>query len=279
MKFIEVKAPAKINIGLKILSKRSDAFHNLSTLFYPIHDLCDVLTFEFSDQFEFYCDSESVPKDNSNLVIKARNLISEITGKTINVKITLTKRIPVQAGLGGGSSDAAATLKSLNKLFRLELKHQHLINLALQLGSDVPFFIDASPSIGESRGEILHKINLRISEPILIVNPMINISTVEAFKNIFNYSTKPEYNSFIKNGKIDYPFFRKTVTNDFEEYVFRKYPQIENLKSLMYENGALFSLLSGSGSTVYGIFPNLESAIKSSEKIPQQYFVFITHKV
>lgn len=277
MKSMEVKAPAKINIGLKILSKRPDGFHNLSTLFYPLNDLYDVLTFEPSDRFEFFCDSESAPKDESNLVVKAKKLLSETTGSIINVKITLDKKIPSQAGLGGGSSDAAATLKSLNELFRLELNHQQLMNLALQLGSDVPFFIDATPSIGKSRGEILHNINLHIDEPMLIVNPMINISTKEAFQNISGHSIAIEYNNFIRNGRLDYAKMREKVENDFEKYVFGKYPEIGSIKSLMYENGALFSLMSGSGSTVYGMFSNLESAVLAAQKIPPEYFVFISN--
>ncbi|MCL4546988.1 MAG: 4-(cytidine 5'-diphospho)-2-C-methyl-D-erythritol kinase [Bacteroidetes bacterium] len=274
---MEVKAPAKINIGLKILSKRPDGFHNLSTLFYPLNDLYDVLTFEPSDRFEFFCDSESAPKDESNLVVKAKKLLSKTTGSIINVKITLDKKIPSQAGLGGGSSDAAATLKSLNELFKLELNHQQLMNLALQLGSDVPFFIDATPSIGKSRGEILHNINLHIDEPMLIVNPMINISTKEAFQNISVHSIAIEYNNFIRNGRLDYAKMREKVENDFEKYVFGKYPEISSIKSLMYENGALFSLMSGSGSTVYGMFSNLESAVLAAQKIPPEYFVFISN--
>ncbi len=277
MKSMEVKAPAKINIGLKILSKRPDGFHNLSTLFYPINDLYDVLTFEPSDRFEFFCDSESAPKDDSNLVVKANDLLNMTTGSTLNVRITLEKRIPSQAGLGGGSSDAAATLKSLNELFRLELNHQQLMDLALQLGSDVPFFIGSSPSIGESRGEILHKINLHIEEPILIVNPMINISTKEAFQNISGHSIVLEYNNFVSNGHLNYAKIREEVQNDFEDFVFGKYPEIGNIKTLMYENGALFSLMSGSGSTVYGMFSNLESAILAAQKIPPEYFVFISN--
>ena len=277
MKYMEVKTPAKINIGLKILSKRTDGFHNLSTLFYPINDLYDVLTFEPSNRFEFFCDSESAPKDDSNLVVKAKDLLSATTGSTLNVRITLEKRIPSQAGLGGGSSDAAAALKSLNEFFRLELNHQQLMNLALRLGSDVPFFIGLSPSIGESRGEILHKINLHIEEPILIVNPMINISTKEAFQNISGHSIVIEYNNFVINGHLNYVKMREEVQNDFEDYVFGKYPEIGNIKSLMYENDALFSLMSGSGSTVYAMFSNLESAILAAQKIPPEYFVFISN--
>ena len=119
MKYMEIKAPAKINIGLNILEKRKDGYHNLSTLFYPIVDLYDVLTFELSDQFDFKCNTSSVPNDDTNLVVKAKSLLENVSGKKINVKINLEKNIPSQAGLGGGSSDAAATLISLNEMFQL----------------------------------------------------------------------------------------------------------------------------------------------------------------
>lgn len=274
---MEVKAPAKINIGLKILSKRHDGFHNLSTLFYPIHDLYDIITIERSDRFEFFCDSDSVPGDDSNLVVKARNLLVKVTRLDLNVRISLQKKIPSQAGLGGGSSDAAAALKLLNELFQLKLNRQQLMELALQVGSDVPFFIDAVPSVGVSRGEILHEINLHINEPILIVNPLINISTKEAFQSVSCNDIAIEYNSFVKNECLNYSKLREEVKNDFEEYAFMKYPEIGVIKNLMYENSALFSLMSGSGSTVYGIFPNLESAVYAAQKIPQEYFVFISN--
>lgn len=204
MKYIEIKAPAKINIGLNILEKRKDDFHNLSTLFYPIVDLYDVLTFELSDKFVFTCNTDSIANDDSNLVVKAKNILENISGKKINVKIHLKKNIPSQAGLGGGSSDAAATLISLNEMFQLGLDYKKLIELALQLGSDVPFFIKSKPAIGTSRGEILEYIDLEITEPILIVYPRINISTNEAFQNIIPNNVNINFHSLIKKEKINY---------------------------------------------------------------------------
>lgn len=277
MKFMDVKAFAKINIGLNILSKRTDGYHDLSTLFYPIVDLYDTLHFEKADRFEFFCNSDFIPKDETNLVVKAKNFLQEFTHSNLNVKITLEKRIPSQAGLGGGSSDAAVTLNFLNEIFELGLDHQKLIDLALKLGSDVPFFIDAKPSVGKSRGEILTQINLKIEEPILIVNPLIKISTKEAFQNISCDNTEIDFSVLINNGKLDYERLRENAKNDFENYVFNKYREIDSLKTILYDNGALFSLLSGSGSTVYGIFPNLDSAVNASQRVPAEYFVFISN--
>ncbi|MFA5803629.1 MAG: 4-(cytidine 5'-diphospho)-2-C-methyl-D-erythritol kinase [Melioribacteraceae bacterium] len=277
MKYIKIKAPAKINIGLNILEKRKDDFHNLSTLFYPIVDLYDVLTFEMSDQFDFKCNTNTVPNDDSNLVVKAKNLLEKISGKKINVKINLEKNIPSQAGLGGGSSDAAATLISLNEMFQLGLDYNKLNELSLQLGSDVPFFIKSKPAIGTSRGEILEYNDLEITEPILIVYPRINISTKEAFQNISPNYLITDFHSLIENEKLNYHLVRSRVRNDFEKFVFRKYPEIENIKLKLYQDGALFSLMSGSGSSVYGIYPNLNSAEIAKQHYHKNYFCFLSN--
>lgn len=277
MKYIEIKAPAKINIGLNILEKRKDNFHNLSTLFYPIVDLYDLLTFEISDQFDFKCNTTTVPNDDSNLVVKAKNLLEKISGKKINVKINLEKYIPSQAGLGGGSSDAAATLISLNEMFQLGLDYDKLKEIALQLGSDVPFFIQSKPAIGTSRGEILEYIDLEITEPILIINPGINISTKEVFQNISVNNLNFDFHSLFEKEKLSYDVVRSKVKNDFEKFVFGKYPEIEKIKSQLYNDGALFALMSGSGSSVYGIFPNLNSAATAKKHYHKNYFSFLSN--
>ena len=277
MKFIEIKAPAKINIGLNILSKRDDGFHNLSTLFYPIVDLYDVLTFELSDQFDFKCNTNSVPNDDSNLVVKAKNLLEKISGKKINAKINLEKNIPSQAGLGGGSSDAATTLISLNEMYKLGLDYKKLNDLALQLGSDVPFFIKSKPAIGTSRGEILEYIDFEITEPILIVYPKINISTKEAFQNIFPKNSNMNFHFLIQKEKLDYELLKSKVKNDFEEFVFRKYPEIGKIKSQLYQDGALFSLMSGSGSSIYGIFTDISSAESAKQHYHKNHFCFLSN--
>jgi 4-diphosphocytidyl-2-C-methyl-D-erythritol kinase len=276
MRFIEIKALAKINIGLDVLSKRNDGYHNLNTLFYPILDLYDTISFELSDEFEFICDSNTIPTDNSNLIVRAARLLEEISGKKLKVRIELQKIIPSQAGLGGGSSDAASTLISLNELFQLGIKYEKMIELALQLGSDVPFFIKAKPAIGNSRGEILEHISLCIEEPILVVNPRINVSTKEAFAQIQTNNIRTDYKSLIKEEKLDYSRLRATIKNDFEKPILNLYPQIKNIKDIIYDSGALFSLMSGTGSTIYGIFPDLNSAEFAKSKMDSSYFCFMS---
>jgi len=276
MKYIEIKAPAKINIGLSVLSKREDGFHNLSTLFYPISDLYDLLTFELSDRFIFDCDSDTIPVDSGNIVVKAKDILESASGKKINVKITLKKRIPSQAGLGGGSSDAAAVLISLNEMFQLGFNHEQIIRLALEAGSDVPFFVKSKPAIGKSRGEILEYLDLEIAEPVLIINPGINISTKEAFRNVTAKNIDYDFHSFIKNSRLDYSSMRQVVINDFEDYVFGNYPEIGKIKDTLYESGALFALMSGSGSTVYGIFPDVQTAEEAKQRFPKNYFSYLS---
>jgi len=276
MNYIEIKAPAKINIGLNILSKRADGYHDLSTLFYPIFDLFDLITFNLSDRFEFLCNSGSIPKDDSNIVVKAKNLLEKYCSRYIKVKIVLEKGIPSQAGLGGGSSDAAATLISLNELFNLRLTYDELLKLALLLGSDVPFFIKAQPAIGTSRGELLEPVSLEIIHPLLIVNPGIMISTKEAFSNIIPHDNHFDFHTIIKNGKLDFTRLRAEVKNDFEEKVFSRHPEIGRLKAVFYEYGALFSSMSGSGSTVFGIFPDIQTAEAVKGLLPAGYFSFLS---
>lgn len=272
MNYIEIKAPAKINIGLKILNKRSDGFHNLSTLFFPLNNLYDKLIFRKSDHFEFYCSDPALPFDEGNIVVKAHRLLEQRSERKLNVSIELEKNIPSGGGLGGGSSDAAATLLSLNEMFNLALTSEQLIELSLALGSDVPFFIKSKPAIGTSRGEILELIELEIEDYILVVNPGINISTKDAFNNISPENTGINFNSFIRNGKPDYEMMRLSATNDFESYVFTRFPEIGRIKEELYKCGAKFALLSGSGSSVYGIFKTETEAEKAIQILPKNYF-------
>ena len=161
MDSLTVFSPAKINLGLRITEKRDDGFHNLETIFYPIN-LFDELKFKKSKKLQLNCDNESIKEVDSNLVIKAIKLLETTIEERTPVKIELSKNIPVGGGLGGGSSDAASTLKAVNELFDLNLSRKKMMELALQLGSDVPFFIDPKPSFAKGRGEILKVIPLKI---------------------------------------------------------------------------------------------------------------------
>lgn len=278
MKYIEIKAPAKINIGLNIVEKRNDGFHNLETFFYPINDLFDELTIERADKFFFEMQDTNIKYQENlqnNLVVKAKNILEEKTGKKLTAKITLKKNIPIGAGLGGGSSDAAATLISLNEMFNLKIKKEQMIELALQLGSDVPFFLKAKPAVGKSRGEILSIKEFSVPYYILLVNPGIHVSTKEAFANISHVQSNIDYDDVFTDFN-SFWLHHNNVRNDFENFVFTKYPEIKQIKEVLVENGSLFSLMSGSGSTVYGFFQNYEDAFNTKKLFPAEYLTFIS---
>ncbi len=277
MQRLQLKSLAKINLGLNVIEKRDDGFHNIETIFYPIN-IFDELTFEKSNDFKFISNNKALQQDPQNLILKSKNLLDDFTGKKLNVSITLKKNIPIGAGLGGGSSNCASTLLALNELFCLNIEKKILDKIALTLGSDVPFFIDPKPSLAFSRGEILKEIELNISLPILIVNPKIHISTKWAFENIQIKNRDFHLNELDFDNQFRFENSRALITNDFEEIVFTKYPELSNIKTKLYDLGAIFSLMSGSGSTVYGIFNNIEVAEKAKTNFNKNYFTEIHYE-
>jgi len=261
-----VKSPAKINIGLNIVSKRDDGFHNLETIFYPLN-IFDEIRFTKSDRFSFASNDENLNKEKSNLIIKAKEELERISGKELLVHIYLNKNIPIGAGLGGGSSNAASTLTGLNNFFDLQINKEILLQAALKLGSDVPFFLNPVPSFAESRGEKLYPINLIIDKNILIVNPGIHVSTKCAFSLIKPKQPEKSLKKIIKQVKISFDELKEIATNDFEEIVFEKHQVIKNVKQDLIGFCADFAIMTGTGSTVAGFFTN-QNTLKQAE----QYF-------
>ncbi len=274
---IKVKSPAKINIGLNIIKKREDGFHDLETIFYPLN-LYDEITFTKSDKFSFTSNDELLNKEPTNLIIKAKEELERVIGKTLNVKIELKKNVPIGAGLGGGSSNAAVTLKTLNLFPEPALtagRPELLSVVALKLGSDVPYFLNPVPAFAESRGEKISPVNLKIDKPILIVNPGIHISTKWAFGLIRPHQPKVSLKSLNSYKEISINDLKKIAVNDFEEVVFTANPEIKNIKEVMMKSGALISMMTGTGSTVFGIFENKKAAEDAALKFPDQYFKFM----
>jgi 4-diphosphocytidyl-2-C-methyl-D-erythritol kinase len=272
MKSICLNALAKINIGLKVLEKRNDGYHNIQTLFYPIQNLYDEIKISFASKNSITGNFPSEINDNNNLILKAKNILEDFLNVKLNCRIEVNKNIPLGAGLGGGSSDAATTLLGLNTLFELNLGKNDLMNLAIHLGSDVPFFINSKPAIGTSRGEILEEFDLEIPYYILLVNPGIHISTKFAFDNIIPANNKLNYLVFDFNSDSNYSNIQNAIINDFENVVFNLYPDIKTIAELMLNEGALFSKMTGTGSTVYGFFKEKYHAMKTVEKLPLKYF-------
>ncbi len=245
---------AKINIGLRIIEKRSDGFHNLETIFYPITDLYDSLEIVKSKEFKFDSSGILIDGDSgNNLCVKAYNILKEKYNIT-PVHIHLQKNIPFGAGLGGGSADAAFTLKMLNEIFELNLSTKTLEELALQLGSDCPFFIESKPVFAEAQGEKFSPILLNLSEYwIVLVNPNIHVSTAEAYGGVKPYKSNKKLNEIFPTNIKEW---KGVIVNDFEKTVFKNHPKIAELKQTLYDLGANYSTMSGSGSTVFGIFKN-----------------------
>ena len=273
MEKIELKAPAKINFGLNVTGKRPDGYHNIETIFYPI-SLFDKINFVKSDENSFSCSNHALELGSSNLVIKAKEILEKESHRIFSMKIYLEKNIPVGAGMGGGSSDAAATLHSINVLYNLDFSKEQLNKYALQLGSDVPFFLDPRPSFASGRGEALSVLDFTIDYPIIIVNPGIHISTKWAYQNIIPKNPAKSLNEIIRHG-LDFSKLEGIIRNDFEDIVFKNYPEIGQIKSEMYNLGALFSLMTGSGSTVFGIYENEDKAMAAEIHFRKKYFTHL----
>lgn len=287
LKTYKIKSPAKINIGLYVKNKRPDGYHNIETIFYPI-TLNDevkiiirringgenIITVKTNSRFDI--------EGKKNICYRAAEMFLKkfkIQGK-YRIDIIIRKRIPIGAGLGGGSSNAAAVLKILSKHFRLK-NDGKLSKLASGLGSDVPFFLLGKPAFAGSRGEKLTLLpKFKINYDILLVNPDIQISTKWAyekldFKNQFDTGDAKSKNK-------DRRLIRKSgsanvyvLQNDFEKVVFEKYPEIRKLKEKLYEMGAAFSLMSGSGSTIYGFY-EMNSARPAKYLRSRGYRVFLS---
>ena len=259
---------SKINFGLNVVAKRSDGYHDIETIFFPVH-LRDALEVIGKEKFEFSTSGSPVEGETEkNLCIKAYRLLKKDFPNLPAVQMHLHKSIPMGAGLGGGSADGAFTLKLLNKKFELNLSEKQLINYSLQVGSDCPFFILNKPCFATGRGEILEQTGLDLSEfKILIVHPAIHISTAWAFANI--KPLKP-FRSIKQIIQQPVSTWKDELMNDFEKPVFEKYPEIKNIKDKLYNEGAIYASMSGSGSAVYGIFNNKETF---SFSFPKSYFI------
>jgi 4-diphosphocytidyl-2-C-methyl-D-erythritol kinase len=241
---------AKINLGLNILRKREDGYHDISSVFYPVNDCVDILEIVKSDNFEFTKSGIEIP-NGENICEKAWKLF-HIDFEIGNVKIHLHKQIAIGAGLGGGSADASFTLKALNEIFELKLTNKELEKYALQLGADCPFFIDNTPKLVEGIGEKMINIDLDLSEyNIRLINPGIHVSTKEAYSDLVPKTPVLSVEKIIEFPIIEW---KGKLKNDFETSGFLKYPSLEKIKEELYTDGAIYASMSGSGSVIYGVF-------------------------
>ena len=241
---------AKINIGLNVLEKQADGYHKLSSVFYPVNELYDILEILPAKHFSFSSSGIAIP-GNSNICVKAFELL-KADFEIANVIMHLHKQIPIGAGLGGGSADGAFALKALNEIFKLELSIIELEDYALQLGADCPFFIENSPKYITGIGEKMRNINLDLSSyKLKFIYPELHISTAEAYGGIIPSQPKKNLLDLI-NQPIEN--WKKSVKNDFEVATFAKYPELAKMKEQLYADGAIYASMTGSGSVIYGVF-------------------------
>ena len=266
---ISIDCPAKINWFLLVLGKREDGYHEIQSLMQCI-GLYDTLTFEPSDEIDLVCDAP-IPKEQ-NLVYRAAVLLKKHTGTRKGARITLVKRIPSPAGLGGGSSDAAHTLTGLSKLWGIELARAEFHALAAQLGSDVPFFLDASTcptALVQGRGEIVTPMGKGIKCALAMFKPPEGIPTGWAYSNVRSYShdhhEPEEIAAAIAGGNIR--GIRRMLKNDLIPPALERMPTISALIDSLHTHGALYSSMSGSGPTVFGVFDTIQRAEEAVEDV------------
>ncbi|MHB1050098.1 MAG: 4-(cytidine 5'-diphospho)-2-C-methyl-D-erythritol kinase [Bacteroidota bacterium] len=272
---MQTKSYAKINLGLQIIGRRNDGYHNIETIFHRI-DLFDEIILDRSPSLSLHCDDPIIPTDEKNLCWQAAEVFGKETGITEGISITIKKRIPSGAGLGGGSSNAAATLLALQKLFSVTIERARLESLALTLGSDVPYFLQYGTAYGEGRGERLSYFPLPMPYRIALINPGIHVSTPWAYGALAarlggQFPKRPNLRE-IFSSSADITKLR----NDFEETVFERYPEIASIKKTMLERGAVHALMSGSGSSVFGLFEREADARSAMDIYAGKYFTHYT---
>jgi 4-diphosphocytidyl-2-C-methyl-D-erythritol kinase len=272
-----LRAPAKINWFLSVSGTRKDGFHEIRSLMQSV-TLFDLLTFENSDTLEVI--TEKPIPFNDNLVYKAMVLLKEACGVRAGARVTLRKEIPMAAGLGGGSSDAASALSGLSRLWKLNLDSKELARLGERLGSDVPFFLHGPASFVEGRGEIVTPVGLRRSCTVLLAKPSLDVSSGWAYRELDaavasrGVLTKDDNNiklfcQSLERG--DFALLSSIRRNDLEAPVAGRYPVIGRIREEMVKMGALFSSMSGSGPTVFGVFDSEKKAEEAAARMPPHW--------
>lgn len=277
----ERRAYAKINLGLRIIRRRPDGYHDIETVFHPI-DLCDEISFEPSESISLTSSDPAIPTDGQNLCVRAAIALRQASGTPRGISMKLRKRIPVGAGLGGGSSDAAATLLALRNLWDLAIRDEELFRIAFTLGADVPYFLKMGTAYATGRGERLEYFPLDLPYWILTVYPGIQVPTAWAYQHIditrlmrrppFTFSLR----QIVSEGAGDPRRLTLHLSNDFETLVLGTYPAIARLKQVLPAFGADLVLLSGSGSSVFALFRIEHQARAAETELGKSYAVFLT---
>jgi len=264
-----LRASAKVNLVLEVLGKRPDGYHELSTVMQAV-DLFDRLTVEAAATITLETSEPALPTDDRNLVVRAARLLQEAAGIKAGARIVLDKRIPLAAGLGGGSSDAAATLLGLNKLWGLRWRRERLVELAVKLGMDVPFFLGRGRALGTSRGEVLSALPGVGGYALVLVNPGMVLSTQEVYGRVppgwraESDGTKRMLDALKKRNVVR---VAGALTNHLEHWVEPAMPVIGRMKAALFAAGALGAAMSGSGPTVFGLARSLDQARQIQRRV------------
>ena len=268
----EIMAPAKINIGLRVLGRRTDGYHDILSIMVPF-SLFDTLWLSATDQegIVMVCEGRGgVPADETNLAYRAAQSFQQKTGLTEGLLIRLNKNIPVAAGLGGGSSDAAATLLALNDIHNRPLTPEDLHRMALNLGADVPFFLQARPALARGIGEILDPIENWMKNWYVTVTPPLQVSTAWVYHQVnLGLTSAPDEDIFTPF-RVEPTSISRVLVNDLEEITATRFPVIYTLKECLLGAGAEGAVMSGSGPTVFGIFATEDRARKAAVTIAEQ---------
>jgi len=278
MEPVTIRAYAKINLGLRIYGKRPDGYHEIETVYHMI-DLFDELKFEPWGTIEVSNSDPALPRDEGNLCYRAATLLQEHLGLRHGVRISLTKNIPIGAGLGGGSSDAGAVMRELPRFWNVSIERKELSRLALMLGSDVPYFLHNGSAFARGRGEILEYFQLELPYAVLLCYPNIHISTAWAYNKVRTLRTRPDecLKDALLNALTNPTQLFSCLANDFEPIVFETHPEILQVKESMIRNGAQCAALSGSGSSVFGLFSQIDKALNAAELLRnKRYKIFIS---
>ena len=271
-------AYAKINIGLRILEQRPDGYHNIETVLHRIA-WSDEVDLEPAAQIEVTTTNSAAPDGEENICHTAARLLQQHLGERTGARIHIRKAIPVGAGLGGGSADAALVLRELPHLWGREITDDSLRDLALQLGSDVPYFLEPGSAVARGRGEQLVYARLDIPYTILLCYPNIHVSTAWAYREAARSGKHegPDFLALLREGLSEPARLRRTLTNDFEPTVFAAHPEIADVKETMLTAGAVYASMSGSGSSIYGFFEGTSDATKVESGFKQRgYMTSIT---
>lgn len=270
MQSISLSSPAKLNLRLDVLGKRSDGYHDLLMVMDRI-SLADEVEIKVIERgIILTCDDKTIPDDEKNIAFKAAKEILAYSSRNVGVEIHIKKKIPIASGMGGGSSNAAAVLKGLNQLLKLKLPREKLMAIGAKIGADVPFFLFEGPAIASGIGDQLKKIKKIPKMSFVVINPGVKVSTEWAYKSLglngknLNHEKRLQELPSAFNNKKDVV---KILNNDLEKVTIKEYPVIAQIKELLIAHGAMAAQMTGSGSSVFAIFPDKAALDKNFSKL------------